>query len=397
MSEFDFQMERAAARTESGDFDRAMGAYEEISAAADLPCKIEALCKMVELDLELGKFSSAEARLSELAKLLAEDRAQLDSTQVSRAHADWLATRLALLTAEFERAAELQARVCTDLARLGESCNRSLRALRAEVYTELANQATDHGEFAQAQSQLDEARAICKGDPKLNVTLLDVLLHQINLDVSRMRPGDGQSLRELMALINRALEMAEQSRSMKHKILLAAAQVQLQCSADNGLPEVERVLAIAKSFPNLRLAAYVELMLGDYLMRGRNWRVTGVLLHDAFPKNTFAWGLAMHRKSEYLLRLGELSAAHDYAKLALDGAKHTGNSRLCGIALRGLAITAHLQRNSKEAVDYIEAAVPMAERYGSLMSCVKTYHWAATITGKQKYVRGTEKLRLAVR
>jgi hypothetical protein len=48
-------------------------------------------------------------------------------------------------------------------------------------------------------------------------------------------------------------------------------------------------------------------------------------------------------------------------------------------------------------MDYIEAAVPLAERYGSLMSCLNTYHWAGIITESQKYVSAAKRLRLALR
>ena len=58
MSEFDFHMEHAAARLAAGEFDPAMRTYGEIAASADLLGKLEALCKMVELELELDEHAA---------------------------------------------------------------------------------------------------------------------------------------------------------------------------------------------------------------------------------------------------------------------------------------------------------------------------------------------------
>jgi HPt (histidine-containing phosphotransfer) domain-containing protein len=396
ISEFEFEMERAAARAETGDFNRAIHSYEEIAATADLPRKIDALCKIAEVELDLGKYPEAEVRLGELSALLAVAQAQPDLVKEPHTRVQWLWAKLALETADFDRAARLTECVSTNLAGFLDAGNRHLEAVRAEVKLELAIQATDRGEFLISQKHLDEADAICENDPSLVLRSLDLLFARINLNFSRMRPGDGQSLQDHLLLANRAMEIARQKRSLKHKLLVANQQVQLQSSPNNTARDIEGVRAIAKHFPNRRIVGLVFLMLANYLMQTRDWRMAGDLLRHSFPKRTFAWGLAMHTRAQYLLRLGDPLAADRYEKLALDGARHARNPRLCAIALLGLAKVANLSAHNTEAADYIEAAIPIAERYGSLPSCLKTYQEAAFITGKTEYARAAEKLRLAV-
>jgi tetratricopeptide (TPR) repeat protein len=282
------------------------------------------------------------------------------------------------------------------LLRLADRGKHSVKTLHTDVAVESANHAMDRGEFLDAQKHLDEASTICANEPKLHLSSLDVSLARIILNLSRMRAGDGQSLHEHALALERALQLAEKSRSTKHQLLISTLQLQLQLTHPNPAPAVERVVTMAKRFSNPRLVAFVSLMLADFLMQGRHWRMAGGLLRGSFNKRTFLWGFAMNVRAEYLMKLGDPFTAYDYYKLATDGAKHVDNSRLYGGALRGLAMSAHLRGSKQEAADYIEAAVPLAEQYGTIGSWLKTNQAAALITGNPKYMRAAEKLRLAV-
>lgn len=184
---------------------------------------------------------------------------------------------------------------------------------------------------------------------------------------------------------------------MKHRILATTMQVQLQCYGENAPSEAARVLALAKRFGNPRFEADVSLMLADHLLHAGHWRSAGPLLHQSFPENTFAFGLAMDRRGQYLQRLGDPFAACKHHKLAFHAAHHAGNSRLRASALRGLAVSAEQQGRRHEATDYIESAISIVERHGTLTGCMNIYRHAARITRKPKYARAAEKLRLALK
>jgi hypothetical protein len=128
-----------------------------------------------------------------------------------------------------------------------------------------------------------------------------------------------------------------------------------------------------------------------------HWRVAGPLLRHSFPKGTFAFGLTMDRRGQYLQRLGDPFAAQKHHQLAFSAARHAGNNRLCASALRGLAVSAEHQGRKDEAADYIESAIPIAEQHGTLTGCMNIFRHAARITGKSKYTRAAEKLELALK
>ena len=388
-SEFQLQMERAAVHIEAGNFDRALQVYEEVAAAADLPRKIDAAFKMADLDLELGKYSDAQAQLSALAAMLDAPTA-VQSRDLSCARVEWLKAKLAWETGDFEEFAQRISRVRTSLPRVREG-SRDFKAVRAEVELESALRAMDRGEFPDAQRHLDEAATICGRDPELKLSSFDVLLAQIILNRSRMRPGDGASLQEHACSMNRAVEIAASLRSTKRRLVAATHQVRNRSAVDDPQREVEGILASARRFANKRLLAILSLMLADYLLVGRHWRTAGPLLRCALPKGSYLWATLMHLRGVFLLRIGDPYAARKCAKLALGVAQRAYSPRLIATALRGVAMSAYLTAREQEARDYVEAAIPIAERYGSLRSCLKTYRYAALITGRRKYARQAEK------
>jgi hypothetical protein len=398
MSEFQFRISRAAARIEAGDYDRAMREYEEISDSADsIVYKIETLCRMLDVELELGKFSAAHARASKLIRLFAAEETPVALVEASRMHFGLLQGKLAWATGDFECAALQLSRLKTSARLLAASDNQHLASVRAEIEIESANRALDRGEFDVGQKCLDVARKICGSDPALKLSSVDVLLAQINLNITRMRPAGVVSLQEQGQLANRAQELACQSGSMKRQLLVEILEVQLQKPLNDAVHEVARVLAIAKRFGNPRLVAMASMEFADYLLQGRHWREAGDLLCSGFPKGSYQWAILMHLKAAYQLRVGDPLSAYSSEKLAASVAQRAGNLRLHAATLRGIATAAYLLGREDEAADYIAAAVPIAERYGSLPSCRKTYQSAAYITGKQRYAREAEKLRLAVK
>jgi tetratricopeptide (TPR) repeat protein len=394
ISEFEFQMERAAARVEAGDFDRAMRAYRDVAACAAAPQKAEALCAMADVELELGKFSAADRRLRELEVLLAAEPT-VTEPRLARSRVDWLRAKHAWETGDFDQAAQRTTRARTSLARIPDG-SLGFKALRIEMDVESALRALDRGEFAAAQRHLDEAATICGDDPALNFSSLDLSFARMALDGSRLRPGDDRSMREYVRLSNRAMEAAARSGSMKRMLTAAAFQVRHRSPREHAPLEVARVLAMAHRFPNKRLAAVLSAMLADYLLQGPHWRMAGRLLCGSLPQRSFLWAVLMHLRSVYLLRIGDAFAARKCARLAFGVARRAGNPRLHATTLRGLAMSAHFLAREKEAADYIEAAVPLAEQHGSSTSCLRTYEYAALITRQPKYARAAEKLRLAV-
>jgi tetratricopeptide (TPR) repeat protein len=387
-------VERAAARAESGDFAGARRRYEEIVAAADTSRKIEALCQLADVELELGEFSIAQARLAELDRLLAQAVAA-DSVALSRLHAQWLRARLAWETGDFDRGGRLLSEVRESALRFPTADSLRFKSLRIESAIESAEREMDRGEFTAAQRHLDEASAVCKREPELELRAVDVSLAQIILNVARMRPGDGLSLREQVRLANRAAGIVAASESVKRKLAVATLQLKLQRSAEADPFAVARILGMAERFPNPRIVGYVSLLLGDYLMQGRYWRRAARLLRDVFPKPSFLWALSTHLKGVYHLRLGDSATGYACEELAFDVARRMQSPRLRGATLQGLARSAYMLGHRNEAVYYIEAAIPISEQHGSLMSCLKTYQLAARVTRKPKYRRAARRLRLA--
>ena len=393
MNHLQFRIERAAARIETGDYDLAAREYKCIAAAAELPYKIEALCKLADLEIQLGKFAAADGHMRELTPLLADEASPLKAI----AQMEFLQAKLAWATGDFDRAPELLSRARVSAAGLVESDDRGIKPLCAEVQIESANRAIDRGEFAAARKYLDEAGRLCESEPRLELNSVDLLLAQIDLNLTCLRPGNGVSLRQQVRLANRAQEIAAQSGSMKRILLVEALQVQLQTPPHNAAQEVERVLAIADEFPNRRLVAMISMQFADYLLQSTHWKMADQLLYDAFPKRSHDWGILMHLRGVYSLRMGDAAAAHSFERLAAGVAERARNPRLHAATLRGLATAAHLLTRSDEAAGYIAAAVLLAENYGSLSSCRKTYQSAAAITGKSKYARAAERLSLAAK
>ena len=393
-SEFESQMERAAAHTEAGNFDRAMNVYERITAAADVPLKIDAALEMAELELELGRYPAAQAQLCKLAALLDGDSA-LENRKLSCTRVEWLKAKLAWETGDFDEFAQRVSGVRTSLPRVQDG-SRNFKAVQAEVELESALRAMDRGDFPDAQRHLDEAATICGRDPALKLSSYDVLLAQIILNSSRRRPAHGIDLQEHVRSIDRAVEISASLGSTKRGLVAATHQVRHRNPVEAAGREVEHILASARRFPNQRLLAIISLMLADYLLLTRHWRTAGRLLRCALPKGSYLWATLMHLRGVFLLRIGDPFAAGKCAKLALGVAQRASSPRLIATTLRGVAMSAYLTAREQEAHDYIEAAIPIAEQCGSLRSCLKTYQYAALITRRRKYAKEAEKFRRAL-
>lgn len=396
MSEAQFQLERAAARAEAGDYDRALRGYRGIAASAAADDKARALCEMVDVELERGSLASASTFLADLLRTLAA-RAETPATETARTYGDLLEAKLAWASGDFEAAAQVLARALEKSDGFEKRKDRATRALRVNIMAESGNRAIEHGEFERAERYLTAADEICNQDTTLNLARTDLLLARVNLNVTRMRPESDVSLRQQIPLADRAEEIATQSGSLKRRLLVETLQVQLQTPVQNAPREIARVLSIVNRFRNRRLAAVISMEFADYLLQGPYWRRAERLLIDAFPKSSYHWALSMHLRGVYRLRIGDATGAYAFESAASEIAQRAANSRLHAAALRGLATSAYLLSRADEAADYIAAAIPISERYGSLTSCRKTYQSAAFITGDSRYARRAESFRRAVK
>lgn len=391
---FELQMERAAWRIENGDYDRAVRDYKSMIAAGGGRRSIEAFCKHIDLELELGHFSSAQSLLSELVPLITTyvDSPSENAVQVPRAYADLFQSKLAWAVGDFGRAAQTLARARRRSERLDNIGDDRPKALYADVLYESATRATDLGDIAGAQKDIALLTGICDAEPALKLRTVDLLLGQLMLNFLQIRPGGSVTLRQQAALIDRARQTARHFGSVQRLLRAEVIEIFPQKADDPVIERIRQILAGARQLGNRRLISRLALSLADYLLSTQFWRSAGDLLHQPLTKGSYDWATMMLLRSVYNLKLGDLCGALSCAYQANSAAGKAGALRLQASALTTLAHAAHVLGRRDDATDAILVAIQTGKRHASAFSFLKMYRTAAVITGRAKYTREAQKM-----
>lgn len=400
LSEIAFTMDSAAASAEAGDYERAIGIYSDVAQNANfVQQKIEALCRRAELELDLGSYDRVQITLSVAAALLAEGREKLPPLleQVSQAHVSLVVAKLAWMKGE----AALNHRSLEAARAAGEKVDGQAgpraKGLYVDVLLECANTADLNGDHASAQQWLDGAHKTLNeiGHSSLH-RRIDWMILQARLGLTLLRPGNYATIRQQLALLNEAFDMARGCGSLK-RMIDAEIPLSLYCvqkvQEAERLANARRLMSLARQLKNRRLMASVSLDLADYLSATGYWIEGLRLLHHAesvVQAGSIPWAFFMNFKARYHMKAGDARAAYECEKAASECAQRLSNHRLLATTLRELASAAHHLGKDAEAMEYVTAAIPIAETHGTLVSCLRTYRCAAAITGKAKYERAAE-------
>lgn len=104
-----FQLERAGAQAEAGDYDAALRTYDDLLRSGPVPkLRVETICRQVELELERGNYAAARRGLDYAVETTAGANGQLASAigAAFKARLALLHSKLAWATADFTPAAK---------------------------------------------------------------------------------------------------------------------------------------------------------------------------------------------------------------------------------------------------------------------------------------------------
>jgi tetratricopeptide (TPR) repeat protein len=281
-------------------------------------------------------------------------------------------------------------------AQFQQNSSVRFRTLYTDILSESASRAYDLGENTVAQEYVKQAKVACDEDSTLRLRGVDLLLTQVILNLFRMRAGGGVTLGEQVMLVNQARDTALQCGSMNLRLRAETLRILLQEPYEGAIQSVKCILSLANQLHNRRLTTTLTLVLADYLLDSDLWPEAGDLLCYSLPEGSYDWGTMMLLRGIYNLKRGAFQDARRCSERALQVAQRSDALRLQCSTLTALATTAYLSRHEEEAIDYILAAVPIAEQHASALSRLKTYQGAALITGKSKYAKEARNLRVVL-
>jgi len=397
-SSIGIQMDRAAQRAANGDYHQAMRSYNSLIEKGDIRAKLEAFIKRVELELELGDLSSAETSLCEFSWLLKTFSKGLSDASVRRAsvYLELFGSRLAWERGSFEEAARKLSIARSMSLAFRNDVAKDFRSLYADIALESADRAFNLGDF-------DATRAFVLVAKDADRTLLGptartacIVLGEALLSFVSMRPGGDATLHDQIALARQAQTIALQCGALKWRLHSEMFLTTLQRTSENILQRGELILSIARDLRNPPLHATLSLEFADLLLDTPFWRRAKDLMRVSVPKESFYAGNFSMLKALYYLKAGSAAGARRHAKVAYAIAKGAASPKLQASTLRILGGASYLLGHRGEAEDYILSTLPLAEKYGTALACLKAYQSAALITGRRKYAREARKLSLAV-
>lgn len=393
---FDSQMERAAARIRNGDYAPAMRQYDSLIAAGSLLQKCRALISRAELELELGFLSSAKSSLAALSALVAETP-KSEGAYGETVTLQLLQARLAWDNGTFAKASEKLASARAASVEFRDGPTERLRCIYADVALESAKRAFDLGDFDAVKSFIVEAKYACESVSAPHERIANVLLMESCLNFANAQPGANTPLDDPISLAAKAHSSAVQCGSIKWRLKTELFLIALQRSSINVLRRGLLILSLAKELGNEPLFTLLSLELADLLLETPSWREAERVMQVAIPDGTFYAGSFSMLKAVYQLKARAASAAKKHANVAHALASRTRAPRFQASTLRLLGFSSYLLGERDEATDYITAAVPLAERFGSAPARLKTLRTAALITGRRKYAKEAATLALAIR
>jgi tetratricopeptide (TPR) repeat protein len=401
-----FQLERAGAQAEAGDYDSALRTYDGLLRSGPVSkLRVEAICRQVELELERGNYAAARRALDDAVEITATANGQLTDAKVaaSKARLALLHSKLAWATADFGPAAKLleaaQRSLKPFLGRPNEATTLSL----IDTLLERGDRERHYGDFRAAMACVQQVRALARTSTilspqrQVDTTLLEA---QLTRDTAGL--GGTYTPARYAALLNSALDTAKAVRSLRRMIEVEVEFTDPFFHANrttSALDTAQLLISKARQFGNTRLLAYVALYMADWLGTTSSWAAVPVVLRDALGIETEGSGAWTHMAlllSIYYSKVGELTQARYWAERAFKAAQRSGNERHAAGALRCLAAAASRQRDRDAAAEYICAALPIAERTASAEARILTYRVAQAVTGERRYGRAADELSRAI-
>lgn len=398
ISPFEFQMERAAFRTEIGEYVAAMADYGSLIAAGAFEQKVRALISAIELQLELGNVGKAKAFLRHLFDLVNDNADRTPGTfrKATEIYLAFLTARTLWASGSFGEGMAGLAAVHEGLQLIEQADFRCFKWLCYDVVLERATREFDLGNFEVTGSCLDEARAFGPPPDALCSRNASLALNKALLSFVTMRPGRDLSSGEQIALASDARSLASRCGSLKWQLLAELFLTGLQRFSPDLDHRIDSIRANAARLQNPRLYAMISLQLADLLLETPSWPRTGMFLKVPMPKSNFYAGSVNMLRAVYLLRCGHAAAAKEHAATAHVMAQKAKAHRLEASTLRLLGTAAYALGRATEASDYVLAALPLAVRYASASACLKVYRSAALITGERRYAKEARLLERAI-
>lgn len=395
LSELRFDMDRASACVEAGCWEKGIEYYQRIAAnCVEFKHKIEALCRRAEVELECGQLAAARQSLSDARALHAQHGATYPML-VQRAatmHIKLLSSRAAWASANYDGAKTDLVAARTEARALADAGGVRLLELVIDTLIECAERATCNGEFRDAEECLARAdTALAKILTPAARQKVDMAIARATLNIVSARQSDASLISRHFHMLREVAELARSSGSLRRTVLVQAWLIDADGYVEEGATDIalaHRVLSLACRLGSPRLVARVAIAVADSVLNGRHWRDVPAILRYAqqmLPEPTIEWVLMKNLEANYYLRLGDGRSSLDCASAATQVAQRIGSQRLLAATLRTLAGASHQSGFDAEAADYIAAAIPLVERFGSIMSCLRTYRDAAEITGRRQY------------
>jgi tetratricopeptide (TPR) repeat protein len=401
-----FRMDCAAAYAEVGDYRRAIHEYTDISRAAALPFKIEALCRRAEIEIAMGKDLAATTTVSATETLLTGSETDMTYrvASVSLAHLKLAQAKLAWLKGDPNLSMNALDLARSTLESTLEGGDEWFRELYVSVLIESARSAEVSGQFTNGFAIGDRAEAILSSirEPSLH-RRVDLMIAQVALKTASLRPGAVATMPEQLKKLSKALELARACGSLRRVVeietLLASYSYLMSFPSSNSdweyLETTRRVLAMAYRLGNQDLIASTLYEFANGLLGTPFWKMGRSMLESAgrgLHESSVPWVYFMNLRSQYQLKSGEIRPALDSAAAAASSARKLLNPRLVVTTLRSLATAAYVVGRRAEATDYIDSLLPLARQHGGIVSCIRAYRSAATITGKRRYAQTAERL-----
>jgi hypothetical protein len=395
---FEAEMERAAARVANGDYSLARRQYTSLVNEGSTSQQMRALCNRADLELDLGMLLSAEESLADLHALLAKANSplkiELSATAVSL---QLLEARLAWEKGSFTEALSRLSCAQIAAAEYERDPAERMRGLYADIALECAIRAFDLGDFNSTTDRLAAARRAGGSVSMPHHRMAAILLMESAVTFASARPGSGDSLHSPLTFARRAHSLALRCHSIKWRLKVEMFLTALQRSSLNVMRSGASILSVARELRNPRLFAMLSLEFADMLLETPAWRQSELLMRAKLPRGTFYAGSFSMLKAVYGLKMGLPAAARRHAEAAHVIASRAAAPRFQASTLRLLGYASYLLGQREEATDFIAAAVPLAERYGSAPARLKTLRMAGLITGNRKYTREAEMLATVIK
>lgn len=402
-----FRFRHAVAQFEAGEYDRAIHTYDRIlSDSADAAVKVESLCRRAEVQLECGRFSEAWHSLQE-ARNATETRARdfaTESLAAARAHADFLESRHAWVTADFPTAENALCSARRMLEDIGAAGGGRIKELFLEVLSEYGNRARLDGEFAEAAKYLERIRGIVREIPDMEpLRTIDLTVLQARIRYLSARAGARFHGGEPATLLKEALSLARACGSLRRILEPEIELIGLPQRGDEGiespLETAQRILSMATELGNPRLMSFSSIYAADRLIGTNHWHAVPAILRVARqfePEGGREWAHMLGLESDYYERAGRFIESLRCAEKALRAARAMGSPRVEAAALRSMAKAEMRLGHRAKAGEYITSSLSLVERSGSPNSCINSYRAAAEITGDRRYAAAAAELHRAI-